>query len=152
MVQPIDVATARALLTVARMVHAEVERAGLVIDDVPELAFATVARWCEGDATAVEVQAARAETAIGRPHYEGSRDHRKAVQLYRALAYYLTAYAGGAQGVKRRFAEEQVLAMAWMFLRRLGEPEEAAKARVEAVYAAAMVEAEEVTALRDDGG
>jgi hypothetical protein len=69
-----DPAIVRTLLAVARLAHAEVERAGFLNDDLPELALATVARWCDGKATDDDVRAAL--KALRPPDAgHGSDDH-----------------------------------------------------------------------------
>lgn len=145
MAEPADPAVARALLAVARMVAAELERAALVADDVPELVLATVARWCDGAATEAEVRAVRGALYAPRPGLEeecrGRGAHQVAMCWWRHVAHGLGAYVGGGRGTRRARAEGRTLAAAWVCLRHLGEPEAAAKARVEAVYGEALARA-----------
>jgi hypothetical protein len=59
-------AVALALCAVARAALDACERAGAVDDDRPELALATLERWCRGEATRADVRRARAGLAAWR--------------------------------------------------------------------------------------
>lgn len=136
-----DPGAARALLAVARLVHAECERAGVVVDDRPELVLTAVARWCEGTATADELRALRNDLYAPGPGYDASAGRgagRGAARALRGLASDLAAYVGGGRGIAREKSRQQALDAAWICLKRLGETEAAAKARVRTTYVEAL--------------
>ncbi len=139
---PPDPRIARSLVAVARHVHDEFERAGRLTDDVPELVLATVTRWCRGEATVAEVRAARAELYAPRAVFRNTAIHdvasvplRELLCMLRAVTSYV---CGGGAVAWRELARQAVLGWARDCLRWCGEPGEAAQARVEAIYNAAL--------------
>lgn len=135
-----DPATVRALIAVARLAHAEVERAGLLADDAPEQVLAAVARWCEspGEATEAEVREAACELTGSQSGHDPAKRARALLQgCARDVADSLSVGTALWREVLGSSARERAAAC----LAVLGEPEEAARARVTAVYEAALREA-----------
>ena len=118
------------------MAHAEVERAGLLNDDVPEQVLATVARWCDGAATVAEVRAARRAVYVrrkARPHVP--------TRVLQGLAWDLAAYVAGGPGLQRARYLASALNTAACCLCWAGEPKATAMLRVEALYASVLAKA-----------
>jgi hypothetical protein len=127
---PVELA---ALCDVAELGLRAVEARGLLGDDRPDLALATLRRWCEGRCTVEELDAAAAEAT-------------EAVSLGfatpAALAYgavdWLCLAAQDERPVLDDEVREWVLRNVRDALVALGEPREAAAARASGAYRAAL--------------
>jgi hypothetical protein len=136
--QPAEVGVARGLLAVASFIHDEVARANRLTDDVPESVLATVARWCDGEATVPAVHQAREALYERRAAFAPpSKPDAGAEVLVFLLCVLrgLTSYVWGGNHTSRSDAQEAVLVWSARTLEELGERKDAAKARLEAIYA-----------------
>lgn len=127
----VDRDVARALLACARLAHDEVERAGLLTDDTAEPVLAAVARWLRGEATDDEVNAVRnvmCDVALDVPAVSVMG------HLYRCVDAVACVVALGntsGSGLPRNAIGMQA---ALDCLAALGEPWDAAEARVTAAW------------------
>lgn len=123
-----------ALCEVAQMALTAVESAGLLTDDRPELSLAVVRRWCVGEADDDEVDdAARAATEAWE-----AADRAQSGPAYSCVDWLcLTAQDDLAGGVDPE-TFGYVLANAVECLVLAGENPEAARARAQRVYDAAL--------------
>lgn len=132
----------RAFLVVARHASDECERAGALYDDLPELVFAAAARWCEGDASALEdvktvrheLEGSRVELAqsVGPARSRADKGAMRCLRgVARSLALYLLGRSQDSDAIRG------LLERASKCLCYVGEAQDAAAERVHQIFASA---------------
>lgn len=120
---PSDPPAVRALVAVARLVLIEVERAGMMRDDRPEIALSEVERWCDGKASLPDVMGALDQVASATwEHGEGNEAAAIVMWVCRVNS-------------RQREVERTVLRKSIELLVRLGEARDAAEHRIQSVFA-----------------
>lgn len=120
-----DTRAIRAEIAVARMVLIELERAGQLSDDRPELALRAVERWCEGEGSIVDVMEALELSSVAlSAHPDAARVVMWVCRI-------------NASPQRQNEVRAAVKARAVAVLVSLGEPARDAEHRVNAVWAGA---------------
>ncbi len=122
-------ARARAMLAVSRLVVRELERAGRLADDRPELCLAALARWLDGEGSLGDVHEAL-DTMAG-----AVSDDREVVSATRCVLWSLRVQTVGP--ARAAEVSRAVVSRAAGVLEALGETREAAAHRVAETWRAA---------------
>ena len=133
------------LCALTRLALGEVERAGMLTDDQPELSLATLERWLWHEADHRAATEALAETEEALDRHQAARDTPPAlVAALTALGCVAAAVrevaAETVAGTDRGASALRVTFWVEACLEALGEPADAVHARVCAVYNAAVRE------------